>query len=160
RARLTSALRWQALSPALVQLLRGNPVGKPIYQLLHPEDVPALDKAIAQAQTEAAVQHTLCRFLVADQVGQKKKTGGSVRSDTKLLPELSPGSIVTVRLDIKARRSDTGELIQYSCRFLDLTPIVLQKELELQVAQKTVSRAKRRLRYLGQDLDRLKLSYR
>jgi PAS domain S-box-containing protein len=162
RARLTPALRWQAASRALGRLLRGRLVGKPIYQLVHPEDVPALDKAFSQAKAERGVQQLVCRFLIADQAEPKRRAPGknSLRSDTKLLPALTPGSFATVRVEVWAKRDRAGAVVRYACRFVDLTPVVLHKEMELQIARKMMSRAKRRLRRLGQDLDRLKLSYR
>jgi PAS domain S-box-containing protein len=164
RARLTPALRWQAVSKALARLLRGDReriVGKPIFSLLHPEDVNAVDLAFTQAKTSKQVQSVLCRFLVADQPStDQHATKKSRRSDTKLLPPLVPGSFVYVRLDIWARRDRAGKVSRFDCRFADLTPIVLQKELELETARKEFARLKKRQRSVGQDLARLKLSYR
>jgi PAS domain S-box-containing protein len=164
RARVTPALRWQAVSKSLALLLRGAKdqlVGKPIFSLLHPEDVPDVDKAFAQAQAAKKVQHVMCRFMVADQPAPAKNgTKQSLRTDTKLLPPLAPGSFVYVRLDIWAKRDRAGNVRWFACRFVDLTAFILQKELERETARRELAKIKKSERTLGQDLDRLKLSYR
>ncbi len=163
-ARASAALRWQAMTKPLAQLLRNsaaNLVGRPVYHLLHPEDVSALDHAFAQAQTTRQVQSVLCRFLVADQSGPHGKIDKkTLRSDTKLLPPLDAASFVYVRLEIWARRNRAGVVSRYVCRFVDLTPVVLHKEQELQLARKELASIKKQLRTVGRDLARLKLSYR
>ena len=160
-ARVTPSLRWHSMSQELEALLRGPHVGKPMFQLLHPEDVPAVDVAFTKARDDRAVQRVLCRFLIADQVEPQLKPGKkTLRSDTKLLPPLTPGSFVYVRVDVLAKRNKAGAVVGYVCRFLDMTPLVLHKEMELQVARKMLHKAKKRLRNLGKDMDRLKMSYR
>lgn len=163
-ARASATLRWQAMTKPLLGLLRGtagNLIGRPVYHLLHPEDVPALDHAFAQARTTRQVQAVLCRFLVADQSGPRLKLNKkTLRSDTKLLPPLEAASFVYVRLEIWGRRDRAGAVTRYVCRFVDLTPAVLQKEGELHLTRKDLASVKKRLRTVVQDLARLKLSYR
>ena len=160
-ARVTPALRWHSLSRALARRLKAQPAGKPVFQVVHPEDVPAVDKAFTQARAEKKPQQVLCRFLIGDQSGSNQTPKpDSIRSDTKLLPPLTPSSFLYVRLDIWAKRDRHGKIVRYVCRFVDMTPLILQKELEFQVARKLLGRAKKRLRTTGQDLHRLKLSYR
>ena len=157
-------LRWQAMTKPLAQLLRGTPAnfaGKPVHHLLHPEDVPALDRAFAQARTTRRVQSVLCRFLAIDQSGQPPKLAKkALRSDTKLLPPLVAASFMYVRLEIWAKRNRGGRVRRYVCRFTDLTALVLNREHELHLTRKELARVKKRLRNVGQDLARLKLSYR
>ena len=144
RARITSALRWQALSKSLAQLLRGDRdqfVHRPVFQMVHPEDVSALDKAFAAAGATKKVQQVQCRFLVADQ-------------------PVVPGSFVYVHVAIFARIDPAGDVSRFHCRFIDLTAVMMQKELELQTLREEVGSVTKRLRLFDQDLARLKLSYR
>ena len=53
-----------------------------------------------------------------------------------------------------------GACARFLCRFTDLTDAVLKREQELHLTRKDLAIAKKRLRTLGQDLARLKLSYR
>jgi PAS domain S-box-containing protein len=164
-ARASPALRWLSISKPLAGLLRGttaNLVGRPVYHLLHPEDVSALDQAFAQARTSRQVQSVLCRFLVADQSGSQQKLTNkkTLRSDTKLLPPLEAASFVYVCMDIWGKRDGAGAVSRYVCRFVDLTPVVLQREQELHLTRKDLASVKKRLRTVGRDLARLKLSYR
>ncbi len=156
-ARVTPALRWHSMSKELATLLRGSRVGEPIVQRLHPEDVPAVDQAFTHASAGGKTQQALCRFMIADTPAPAKKHR---KSDTSVLPPLTPDSFVYVRINVSAKRNRTGKVVGFLCRFVDMTPLILQKELELQIARKMVSRAKRRLRSLANDMDRLKLSYR
>ncbi len=163
-ARASAALRWQSMTKPLAQLLRGtaaNFVGKPVYHLLHPEDVPALDQAFAKAGTTRQVQLVLCRFLVSDQSGLPSKLAKrALRSDTKLLPLLDAASFVYVRVEMWAKRDRAGVVRRFVCRFVDLTAAVLSREQELHLLRKGLTKVKKRLRTVGQDLARLKLSYR
>ena len=163
-ARISPSLRWQTVSKALARLLRGLPdhlVGKPVFSLLHPEDVSAVDQAFTQAKGVRAVQHVLCRFLVADQPPPRKRPRKkSLHSDTKLLPPLTATSFVYVRLDIWAKLDRTGKVGRFVCRCVDLTPIILAKELEMHTARKELRSVKRRMHRVDDDLSRLKLSYR
>jgi PAS domain S-box-containing protein len=164
RAQITPTRRWRAVSTALARLLHGSKdqfVGKAIYRLLHPEDAPALDKAFTLAQTSGDVQPVLCRFLIADQPapernGKQKPLG----SDTDELPSLVPGACVYVRVEIWARKDRAGQVRRFDCRFVDLTPLLLQKELALQAVRKELASVRKRQHSVGQDLARLKLSYR
>jgi PAS domain S-box-containing protein len=161
RARVTPAMRWHGMSTELESLLRGSHVGKPIYQILHPEDVPAVDQAFTNARSGRDVQRVLCRLLIAEQPTPVLKPGKkTLRSDTKILPPLTPGSFAYVRIDVVGKHNRRGVLIGFTCQFIDMTSVVLQKEMELQIARKLLRRAKKRLRNVGRDMDRLKLSYR
>jgi PAS domain S-box-containing protein len=164
RARITPALRWLALSKPLQRLLRssdGSLVGKPVFSLLHPEDVSAVDQAFSAALAGRRVQRVTCRFLVATQWAEPaRKKKAALRSDTKLLPPLEPASFVYVRFDIWAKRDRAGKVSRFVCRFVDLTPQVLQSHADTRRARKELAKARRRIHAVGQDLARLKLSYR
>ena len=156
-------MRWAALSKPLQRLLRSDKlVGKAIFSLLHPEDVAAVDKAFTQAQTSRRVERVACRFLAADQAADRNGTNrkATLRSDTKLLPPLEPVSCVYVRLDIWARRDRAGKVSRFVCRFVNLTPVVLHREIEAQRARKGLEKSYKRLHLVRRDLARLKLSYR
>jgi PAS domain S-box-containing protein len=158
---VTPALRWDSMTSELETLLRGPHVGKPIYQILHPEDVPAVDQAFTSARDGHDVQRVMCRLLIADQAEPRLKPGKkTLRSDTKVLPPLTPGSFAYVRVEVRSNRNRQDKFVGFVCQFIDLTSVVLQKELEVQVARRMVRRAKKRLRNVGRDMDRLKLSYR
>jgi PAS domain S-box-containing protein len=165
RAGISPALRWLALSKPLQRLLRSADnqlVGKPVFSLLHPEDIAAVDQVFAAALATRYVHRVTCRFRVADQAAEptkvKKKT--ALRSDTKLLPPLDPTSFVYVRFDICAKRGRDGKVSRFVCRFVDLTPQVLQSHGDAHRARKELARARKRIHAVGQDLTRLKLSYR
>lgn len=161
KARVSPAMRWHSMSTELETLLRGTHVGKPIYQILHPEDVPAVDQAFTNARSDREMHRVMCRLLVSDQPPPVLKSGKkSLRSDTKLLPPLTPGSFAYVRIDVRSKHNRQGEFDGFACQFIDMTAVVLQKEMELQVARKMLHRAKKRLRNVSRDMDRLKLSYR
>ena len=104
RARITPALRWQAISKSLSRLFHGSKkqlTGKPISSLLHPEDAVAVAKAFTHAQANKKMAHVLCRFLGPDQpTSERKSKKKSLRPAAK--------SWVHVRLDIWARRDRAG----------------------------------------------------
>jgi PAS domain S-box-containing protein len=163
RARLTAALRLQAVSKSLATLLRGDKsrlAGTPFFQHLHPEDVPAVDKAFAQARTSRQMQQVMCRLLRAEQDAVSKngvKSAGN--SDTDELPRLASGSMVHSRLEIWPWINRAGKARGFDCRFIDLTAMIVQKNMELKTARKMLKNAKRRWRAAAFDLERLKLSY-
>ncbi len=159
RARITPSLRWQAVSKSLAHLLgTAHLVGKPILDLLHPEDAPAVDKAFTQARAVKKVQQVLCRFLAMPRPGPQRNGKKSLDSDTLLLQESA--SVVHIRLDIWARRDRAGKVKRFDCRLVDLTPTMAPKERELQTARKVVEKLKKHSHAATQDLARLKLSYR
>ena len=84
------------------------------------------------------MQQVVCRFLIADRSHPQKRPPGknSSGADTKLLPALTPGSFVTLRLEVWAKRDSAGKIVHYACRFVDLTPLFLHKEMELQIARR------------------------
>src|SRR5439155_10660230 len=128
---------------------------------LHPEDVPAIDQAFTQAREARRVQQVMCRFVNVDSTGPHHLAlKEPALADTSVLPALKATSIVHLRVDVWAKLDRAGKAVRYVCRFVDLTPLVQQKDMELRIARKMLSRAKKKLRALGQDLDRLKLSYR
>lgn len=163
-ARACGKLRWRALTAPLAQLLRApkaNLIGKSVYHRLHPADVPAVDAAFTQARAERRMRSTLCRFLIDQPAAHEEPPPGkSLRSDTKILPPLEPASFVYVRLEIRGQRDRAGRVSRFLCRFVDLTEAVLQREKQLQLARKELTAANKRLRTVGRDLARLKLSYR
>src|ERR1019366_676528 len=65
-----------------------------------------------------------------------------------------------VRLDIRASRVRGGKVRRYCGRFLDPTPHVLPSEAQAHRAKKKLAKARLRIATVGQDLARLKLSYR
>lgn len=167
RAHISPALRWLALSKPLQQLLRSGEnrlVGKAIIATMHPQDAAAVDQAFAAAQRERRVQRVLCRFLVADQPGLttpvKSKRKSDLRSDTVILPPLEPASFAYLRVDIWARHDRSGQLKRFDCRFVDLTPQVLETETKAHRTKRELRKARKRIHAVGQDLARLKLSYR
>src|SRR5437868_4080237 len=59
RARIMPTFHWRALSKSLLHLLHAQKkqvVGKSIFELLHPEDVPAVDDAFTTARTGKETQ--------------------------------------------------------------------------------------------------------
>ena len=160
-ARITPSLRFQSMSRALAELLRGQHVGKPLFSRLHPEDVHSVDQAFTLAREKRQVQRVLCRFLTTDSSTPLPASAGpAALADTKLLPALTPGTFVHMEMMLWARLDRSGKPVHYACRFNDMTPIVRHKETESRIARKMVSRAKKKLRSMAQDLERLKLSYR
>jgi PAS domain S-box-containing protein len=160
-ARITPTFRWQLLSRALKTLLHGT--GKqlrdrPIFSMIHPEDVPGLDKAFTLASQTGAVQSALCRMQKADWLIEDERDPGPV--DTSVLPMFDPESLLQVRIDVWANVDQAGKVRRFDCRFYDLTPQILPRDRELITARGEVANAKKRAQTLSQDLDRLKLSYR
>ena len=159
---LSPARRWRRLSRGLSRLLRcesKQPLDKPIFAMVHPEDVPALDHAFALAQQTREVQSVLCRL----QLGPTEATTeqrSAPDADTQELPILDPTSLVYVRLAVWAKVNRAGKLVRFDCRFTDLSPILIPKERELDTARRELGLAKARWLEVSQDLDRLKLSYR
>jgi PAS domain S-box-containing protein len=163
RARLGPNFRWRAVSKALTTLLQIDKkrlIGKPIFDSIHPEDVPAAEKAFTQARTSKQIQHALCRFLLPEQpIKSPDRSPPAKMSDTDELPRLAPSRLVHVRLEIWSRLDRAGNPKRFECRFVDLSPLIVQQETELRTARKMLKAAKKRGRVAAADLDRLKLSY-
>jgi PAS domain S-box-containing protein len=160
-ATITTSLHWHSTSKRLQRLLRGRLAGKSFFQSIHPEDVAAVDHALTQAHATRQVQRVICRLVVGDPSGAKQTPLAELSAaDTSVLPALKPTALVHFQLDVWAKLKRAGKVVRFVCRFIDLTPVVQQKNLELRVARKLLSRAKKKLRALDQDLDRLKSSYR
>lgn len=163
RARLSATLRWRKIAPPLLRLL-GIPadhlIGQPILRLVHPEDVPAFDKALEDARKTRQVIQTPCRFTVVDpSSGEQPIQANGTAVDTKELPTLGSSSFLHFRLEIFAFLDYAGKPKRYDLQIVDLTPEVLQRKQEMRTARREMSNAKKRWRSLDRDLARLKLSY-
>ena len=169
RASWSSAPHWQKVSRSLRALLgvsADEMLGKPIFRMVHPEDVPDLDKAIEEARKTRAVIQAVCRFVAvgapssADHVALTRPlTGLGSPGDTNELPALSSSAVIHLRVEIWAKLDRAGKVTRFDCQFVDLTPQAQQHKRELRTARKEMASLKKRGRAIGQDLSRLKLSY-
>ncbi len=133
--------------------------GRPIFDVLHPEDYGIVDKAMHRAQTTAQPQSVTCRFLVPVDMPAGAFARTTFRSDTELLPPLDPATFRHVRLRIRARFDGTGGIAHFVCRFIDLSPRV-ELQQELHRARQSAESERRELRRVSAALSRLKESYR
>jgi PAS domain S-box-containing protein len=163
RAWLSRDFRWQRCSPALCRLLQRKSRalrGERIFRALHPGDLHPLDQALQAVQRDGTVRQVRCRFLPVDfeQVSANEANG---HTDTVLLPELDPSTFIYVRLQLRARLDEHGHVVGYRCRIGRDLPAWHRAEAELR-ADSAAERdtARRRLRRVRADLERLKQSYR
>jgi PAS domain S-box-containing protein len=159
-ARLTPQYRWQKTARALRRLLgrRAEELhGRPIFTLLHPEDIHCVDETLHAAQVSGRVHSVRCRFLTKEQTAALRP--GS-EADTALLPPLDPGSFVYLLLRIRPQRDEQSQLLGFTCLFSDDASALRRREAALQRLTKLRERDRRRLATVRLDLERLKESYR
>lgn len=155
-ARLTPDAKWQLVSSSLQRLLgvtARSLIDKPLHQLVHQADVPAIEGALARAARTGKVQTALCRVLRPSQSGPDEAD----KPDTVDLTLESAYS--HMRIEIWARRR-RGKPIWYLCRFVDLTAVLRAYEEAGRRSRRELHAARRRLRTVNIDLTRLKYSYR
>lgn len=155
---ISDTMRLQKVSTPLARLLQSAKdrlIGTSILSRLHPDDAAAVQQAFTQARETRRVQHVLCRFLlVGGTAAQDQPVQKLSPSDTEELPAFNPQALIYARLDVWAGKD------YFIGKLLDLTPIVADRELELQSTRRALAKVKKRWQSLGQDLHRLKLSYR
>lgn len=160
RARLTAKLRWHKVSLTLATLLQSSPdrlIGTPFLNRLHPEDAPAVENAFAASRQDADVHTALCRIMIPAPAGIDQP---SPDSDTALLPLKDASAFLHLRIDIWAKKNRAGKVVRFDCRFVDLTPLVLPRDVQLQTTRHDLKTAREQLQTVNDDLSRLKHSYR
>jgi len=160
-ARISERFRWDALSPNLVRLLH-RPVrelqGRPLIEVLHPDDRAVLEQALQRARATGQPQALTCRFLVPLSAPSSTYARTTFRSDTELLAPLDPAAIKHLRLHIRARPAKSGIAACFHCRFSNWTARVrLQQTLKRTTREGEQHR--RQLRRVRAEFRRLKDSY-
>jgi PAS domain S-box-containing protein len=162
RARISADERWDLIRRELCQLLRRSRRalrGRPVYEVLHPEDYGLLDGALRRARASARPQIVRCRFLVPLDAPQGVYARTTFRSDTELLPPLDPASFRHVRMRIGFRLGPPGRDGHFLLEVVDQSPRV-EMQVEIERARLDGRQVRTRLRSVKSDLERLKESYR
>lgn len=153
-ARLTPSLHWLTATPALQQFLGRSGIqlsGRPLAELIHPDDLPVLRRAFAEA-LETGEAHNVslrmrCRLPVPE--GPADLPG----------PPRPPDRERHVRMDVVTRHTDEGSPLHFRCFLADVTDRV-RAEAKLRRRTEELSLTNERLLRSNQDLERLKESYR
>jgi PAS domain S-box-containing protein len=154
-ARLSPRGQWEAISKPLARLLArqaGKLRGRPVAEVLHPEDQVLLEKTLRQAQMTRQPQTLTCRFIVPVDRHLAHYAQTTFRTDTQLVTEVDPASVRHVRARVRARPSG------FLCRFVDQSPR-LAHEQALKHMKQEADDARLRWRGVNADLNRLKESY-
>lgn len=173
QARLTAQLRWLALSPGLGRFLRRKPAAlrrQSLFQVVHPEDVPLVDRAfqealatrhkvaaefrvvvLTQAMVPQAVSATALATVPASNAHPKP-------SDTDELPAAQQQLVRHVRLLIVPHRKHVAQPLELHCRFRDITRRA-RAEAAYKLTRAKYSLSKERLATMRSALERLKESY-
>ncbi len=153
--RLAPNLHVMAATVPLQELLGYAPsaglhtlVARSFLDVVHPDDVPALKRALEEALKEGeghAVNFRVCR----------RRSG---KADSEPAEGVAAGAR-HVQLDAMTWYSETGAPLHLRCHLLDITDRVLT-ERHLVRSQEELSASNARLRQANEDMQRLKESYR
>jgi PAS domain S-box-containing protein len=162
RARLSDDGRWQLVRAELCHLIRRSRRslrGRPMFDVVHPEDYRLVDRALEHARTNGQARIVRCRLLVALDVPHGSFARTTFRSDTQLLPPLDPAALRHVRMRLRYRPATSKREAHFLLEIIDLSPSVEMQE-QVDHARLESRHARSRLRSVKSDLERLKESYR
>jgi PAS domain S-box-containing protein len=111
---------------------------RPFLELVHPEDVPIIQKALDEALQDGEAHNVAFRILRQEDGANQERH---------------------LQLDVLTCYDETGTALALRCHFVDITRRVLA-EVEVQRRTRELSDANDRLRQANADLERLKESYR
>jgi PAS domain S-box-containing protein len=163
-ARLAPNLHWIAATPPLLKFLGTTTthlVARSFLDIVHPEDVPILRRALQEALKDGEGHNILFRVLIAEQKGPLPQ----LDSDPEfLIDPANPPAPPTIRerhfqMDVMTCYNDAGTPVHLRCHLLDITDRI-RTEQELRRRTDELSLANARLRQINVDLARLKESYR
>jgi PAS domain S-box-containing protein len=146
-ARLTPTLHWITATAALQQLL-GRPLpelnARPFADAVHPDDLPALRRALQEALETGEAHNVAFRVLV------RVPPPGDAADP--------PPAERHVQADVLTRYGDEGEPLHLRCHLVDVTDRVRAEE-SLRRRTEELLTANESLRRTNADLERLKESY-
>jgi PAS domain S-box-containing protein len=143
-ARLTANLHWMTATPALQQLL-GRTLAelnaRPFTEVVHPEDVPTVRRALNEALEAGEVHNLTFRILARPS------------------PIQSEPVVHHVQLDVMAQYADENRPLHLRCHVVDISDRVRAEEALRRRTEELLA-ANEQLRRINTDLERLKESYR
>ncbi len=155
-ARLAPNLNVIAATLPLKQFLQKTTVdlvAHSFLELVHPEDIPGLERALRESLKDGEGHNITFRILHEAREGAapppEEGSGGSADALRERV----------LQMDVMTSFTESGAPSHLRCHFLDITDRV-QTERELLRITREVSEANARLRQTNEDLQRLKESYR
>jgi PAS domain S-box-containing protein len=148
-ARLAPSLHFTAVTAPVLEFLGcagTDLLGRSLLEVAHPEDLPALKQAFAEALKEGEAHDV--RFRVRLPVPWVAKAGPA-----------DPPQVRYLQMDVMTYHDAAGAPLNLRCHLLDVTERVLT-DRELHRRSHEVVEANAQLRRINQDLERLKDSYR